>query len=98
MTAKDENIPCSLWGDTYSVAPGLFLRALGLVYLVAFVSLWVQIEGLIGRIWTPLSTGLEFRESDSGARDQDCSRIYGLFDGIRVRSRANMEFARGANR
>ena len=26
----------------------LFLRALGLVYLVAFVSLWVQVRGLIG--------------------------------------------------
>src|SRR5207249_70022 len=26
----------------------LFLRLLGLVYLIAFASLWVQIEGLIG--------------------------------------------------
>jgi len=26
----------------------LFLRGLGLIYLIAFLSLWVQIEGLIG--------------------------------------------------
>ena len=41
----------SKWlGDAPStrVTADLFLRALGLVYLIAFVSLWVQIEGLIG--------------------------------------------------
>ena len=53
---------------------------------------------VIGRIWTPLSMDLVIRESEFGARDQDCSRISGLFDGIQVRSRANMEIARGANR
>src|SRR5438876_7435916 len=42
-----------LWGDdvrppTYFVARRWFLRALGLVYLIAFVSLWVQVNGLIG--------------------------------------------------
>jgi predicted DCC family thiol-disulfide oxidoreductase YuxK len=42
-----------LWGDdvrppTYSVARRWFLRALGLIFLIAFVSLWVQIDGLIG--------------------------------------------------
>ncbi len=26
----------------------VFLRLLGAVYLIAFVSLWVQVEGLIG--------------------------------------------------
>lgn len=41
------------WGDdarqpTYSWARRWFLRALGFVYLIAFVSLWVQIDGLIG--------------------------------------------------
>ncbi len=30
------------------VTADLFLRALGLVYLIAFVSLWVQVEGLVG--------------------------------------------------
>lgn len=43
-----------LWGDdvrrpTYTAARDWFLRAVGLVYLIAFVSLWVQIDGLIGR-------------------------------------------------
>src|SRR5438128_497586 len=42
-----------LWGNdvrppTYFVARRWFLRALGLVFLIAFVSLWVQIDGLIG--------------------------------------------------
>jgi predicted DCC family thiol-disulfide oxidoreductase YuxK len=33
---------------TYHIATALFLRLLGLVYLIAFVSLWTQIDGLIG--------------------------------------------------
>jgi hypothetical protein len=33
---------------TYWLTRWLFLRLLGLIYLIAFVSLWVQIEGLIG--------------------------------------------------
>ena len=42
-----------LWGDdvrtpTYSWARRWFLRALGVIYLIAFLSLWVQIDGLIG--------------------------------------------------
>src|SRR5438270_3132439 len=42
-----------LWGKdvpppTYFWARRCFLRALGLVYLIAFVSLWIQIDGLVG--------------------------------------------------
>src|SRR5437870_7062178 len=42
-----------LWGKdvrppTYFAARRWFLRALGLVYLIAFVSLWLQIDGLVG--------------------------------------------------
>ena len=42
-----------LWGNdvrppTYFWAQRWFLRALGLIYLIAFVSLWVQVEGLVG--------------------------------------------------
>ena len=42
-----------LWGDdvrppTYFVARRWFLRALGAVYLIAFISFWVQIDGLVG--------------------------------------------------
>jgi len=34
--------------STYSVSGWLFLRILGLVYLIAFLSLWTQVQGLIG--------------------------------------------------
>jgi len=42
-----------LWGKdvrppTYFWARRWFLRILGLVYLIAFVSLWVQVDGLVG--------------------------------------------------
>ena len=42
-----------LWGNdvrppTYFWAQRWFLRALGLTYLIAFVSLWVQVDGLVG--------------------------------------------------
>ena len=42
-----------LWGNdvrppTYFIARRWFLRAVGLIFLIAFVSLWVQIDGLIG--------------------------------------------------
>jgi predicted DCC family thiol-disulfide oxidoreductase YuxK len=41
------------WGEdvrppTYFRAQRWFLRGLGLIYLIAFVSLWVQVNGLIG--------------------------------------------------
>src|SRR5262245_64426536 len=32
----------------YGLSSWVFLRALGLTYVIAFVSLWVQISGLIG--------------------------------------------------
>jgi lipase maturation factor 1 len=42
-----------LWGNdvrppTYSWARRWFLRMLGVIYLIAFVSLWVQVDGLFG--------------------------------------------------
>jgi predicted DCC family thiol-disulfide oxidoreductase YuxK len=42
-----------LWGKdvrrpTYFLARRWFLRALGVTYLIAFVSLWVQMDGLVG--------------------------------------------------
>lgn len=41
------------WGDdvrrpTYFKSRDLFLRSLGAIYLIAFVSLWLQVDGLIG--------------------------------------------------
>ena len=35
-------------GSTYVLTKWVFLRALGIIYLVAFASLWVQIRGLVG--------------------------------------------------
>src|SRR5215203_971671 len=42
-----------LWGNevrrpTYFTSRQLFVRMLGLIYLIAFVSLWTQIDGLVG--------------------------------------------------
>jgi predicted DCC family thiol-disulfide oxidoreductase YuxK len=42
-----------LWGKdvrrpTYAWARRWFLRALGVIYFIAFVSLWVQVDGLVG--------------------------------------------------
>src|SRR6267143_435822 len=47
------NLTRLLWGrdvrvPTYVVSRGIFLRAVGLNYLIAFVSLWVQVDGLVG--------------------------------------------------
>ena len=39
---KDLKLP------TYHIASALFLRLLGLIYLIAFVSFWTQVDGLIG--------------------------------------------------
>src|SRR5438876_8983888 len=37
-----------VWPPTYFWAQRWFLRALGLIYLIAFMSLWVQVDGLVG--------------------------------------------------
>ena len=46
-------VTSALWGKSverpsYRLSNALFLRLLGLCYLVAFLSLWVQVDGLIG--------------------------------------------------
>ncbi|HEX9637128.1 MAG TPA: lipase maturation factor family protein [Acidobacteriota bacterium] len=48
-----DRVTILLWGrdlrpSTYGSARALLLRLLGLVFLIAFVSLWSQIDGLIG--------------------------------------------------
>ena len=62
-----------LWGNdvrppTYFWARRWFLRVLGLIYLVAFVSLWVQVDGLIGAdgIW-PIKQVLPATHDQLGA-------------------------------
>jgi predicted DCC family thiol-disulfide oxidoreductase YuxK len=62
-----------LWGrsvekPTYFAASALFLRALGLCYLTAFVSLWVQVDGLIGaRGILPVGQFLDWVRAQTGA-------------------------------
>jgi predicted DCC family thiol-disulfide oxidoreductase YuxK len=62
-----------LWGDvaakpTFFFASSLFLRFLAFCYLVAFVSLWVQIDGLIGpRGILPADRYLEWVRANTGA-------------------------------
>lgn len=52
-------------GSSYLITRWIFLRAVGLIYLIAFLSLWVQIHGLIG------SNGiLPVREYLGGLRQQ----------------------------
>src|SRR5436309_466695 len=35
-------------GRSYALSRWIYLRALGLIYLIAFVPLWLQLQGLIG--------------------------------------------------
>ncbi len=63
-----------LWGDdvrkpTYFRARSWFLRALGAIYLIAFLSFWVQADGLIGaRGILPLPQFLEAARAQLGER------------------------------
>ncbi len=63
-----------LWGDdvrrpTYFQARGWFLRALGAIYLIAFLSFWVQADGLIGaRGILPIGQYLKAAHEQLGAR------------------------------
>jgi predicted DCC family thiol-disulfide oxidoreductase YuxK len=62
-----------LWGDvaarpTYHRASNLFLRILALCYLAAFISLWVQVDGLIGPHGIlPATRFLEWVRDQTGA-------------------------------
>ena len=62
-----------LWGrsverPTYFAASALFLRALGLCYLTAFVSLWVQVDGLVGaRGILPVGQFLDWVRGQTGS-------------------------------
>jgi predicted DCC family thiol-disulfide oxidoreductase YuxK len=62
-----------LWGrsvvkPTYFAACSLFLRLLGLCHLAAFLSLWVQVDGLIGpRGVLPLQPFLDWVRAQTGA-------------------------------
>ena len=36
-----------LWDD-FTIGSRMFLIGIGLIYLIAFISLWLQVEGLFG--------------------------------------------------
>ena len=61
-----------LWGrtvapPTYNLSCAVFLRAMGLVYLIAFGSLWLQIDGLYGSEGIlPISDWLEAVREGAG--------------------------------
>jgi predicted DCC family thiol-disulfide oxidoreductase YuxK len=64
-----------LWGEhlespTQLLVRWTFLRGLGLIYLIAFVSLWVQITGLMGRngIWPVEATMRQVSEQVAAAK------------------------------
>ncbi len=63
-----------LWGEdvrrpTYFRARAWFLRTLGVIYLIAFLSLWVQVDGLIGaRGVAPLPEYLAAAKAQLGSR------------------------------
>jgi lipase maturation factor 1 len=77
IVAQNRKIFSSLtrwsWGHDvrplkYFWARRWFMRALGLVYLVAFVSLWVQIDGLVGKNGiTPVSEFLPAAQEELGS-------------------------------
>ena len=62
----------ALWGrsvlkPTYLAASALFLRLLGVCYLAAFCSLWVQVDGLVGsRGILPVASFLDWVRGQTG--------------------------------
>ena len=75
-----------VWGKdvrppTYFWARRWFLRMLGLIYLIAFVSLWVQVDGLVGSNgMSPVSQFLPAVRAATWAR-----RLFSFADTLLVR-------------
>ncbi len=63
-----------LWGNdvrrpTYFSTGRIFLRALGIIYLIAFLSLWMQVDGLVGSDGIePIGEYLAAAKTQLGAR------------------------------
>jgi hypothetical protein len=63
----------------YTIASTLFLRLLGAIYLIAFISLWVQVDGLIGSQGiVPASDFLGQVQEYCAAQHPPASRIWRL--------------------
>src|SRR5204863_374591 len=61
LWGKDGRPPTYFWEHRW------FLRALGLVYLLAFVSLWIQVDGVVGANGIlPISDYLSLARSEIG--------------------------------
>src|ERR1700738_4045645 len=62
-----------LWGKevrrpTYFRSRDLFVRSLGAIYLIAFISFWLQIDGLIGEQGIlPIGQHLQFAREQLGS-------------------------------
>jgi hypothetical protein len=64
---------------TYIIASTVFLRMLGVIYLIAFVSLWTQISGLVGdHGLLPVENFLDAVKQHFAARDPPASPIWNV--------------------
>jgi len=64
---------------TYHIATALFLRLLGVVYLIAFVSLWTQIDGLVGDHGIlPVKNYLDAAQRDFARQSTPVSPVWNL--------------------
>jgi lipase maturation factor 1 len=69
----------SLQPPAYHIASALYLRLLGAVYLIAFVSLWTQIDGLVGdRGILPVKNYLEAVEGYLARNTSHASPIWSV--------------------
>ena len=69
----------TLQRPSYNIAGALFVRMLGLVYLIAFISLWTQVGGLVGdQGILPVANFLEAAEQYYGARDPSASPLWNI--------------------
>ncbi len=72
------------WGKdlqppTYHIASALFLRLLGVVYVIAFVSLWTQIDGLVGEHGIlPATNYLDAVDQHFARQDPPASPVWNL--------------------
>ena len=67
----------SLERPTYRIAGVLFVRMLGLVYLIAFVSLWTQVGGLVGDHGIqPVADFLEAAQAYFAAQNPPASPVW----------------------
>ena len=73
-----------LWGrhvapSTHLGVRWMFLRSLGIIYLIAFVSLWVQVTGLIGGNGiVPAQAAMDVAKQQAAAQEIGLSRYHWL--------------------